>query len=151
MNYLFSFIFLVAAAFTYKQENKTLANLPCYQKANLQIEDSVFYVDHIDSVNTFYLIYASHAKGKIKIVSKKGSNNNCDKIQIKNSYTFSLHSIWTRPIMMGNVNVSPSLTPHVTGLYFDDSTVIRIDRDNGIYDLYDCDNLKGLCYFKPKE
>jgi len=48
--------------------------------------------------------------------------------------------------MIGNVNISPSQTPHVTGLAFDDSTIIRIDRKNGIYDLFNCDNILGLSY-----
>lgn len=112
--------------------------------------DSIFEVYRIDSINNFYLIYAKKADSIYKIVSSKKANMNCDNVKLHHKYYLPLQPIWTKPIMLGNVNVSPSQTPHVTGLYFDDSTIIKIDRSNGIYNLYNCENIQGLCYLKYK-
>jgi hypothetical protein len=108
--------------------------------------DSTFEVYKIDSVGTYYLIYASRADTLFKIVSKMIKNSNCADIKVNEKYNFSLHSIWTQPIILGNINVSPSQTPHVTCLSFDSLTTICLERDKGIYDLFDCKNIRGLCY-----
>ena len=127
------------------------------QKSNLEDRnglsdqiDSSFKVYKIDSINNYYLVYAKRHDSLFKIVSEKAINTNCEKIRVDNNYIMSLASIWTKPIMMGNLNVSPSMTPHVTCLGFDDSTSICIDRANGIYDLFTCDNLVGLGYLSKK-
>ena len=129
-------------------------NMPKSSETILQSADTErnfsYEVYNIDSVNNFYLIYVKKTDSIFKIVSSKTTNNNCEIIKLNQKYNFSLHSIWTKPIMIGNINASPSQTPEVTGLYFDDITIIRIDRENGIYDLYNCDNLQGLCYLKNK-
>ena len=117
-------------------------------KSGICLVDSVYQVYQIDSIHSYYLIYAKNNTGIIKIVSKKTFSNVCYNLKLNQNYYFSLHSIWTKPVMIGKINASPPLTPHVTCLGFDDSTSICIDREHGIYDLYDCDNLKGLCYSK---
>ena len=110
--------------------------------------DFSYEIYQIDSINDYYLVFAKKSDSLFKIVSAKTTNNSCERIQLNKKYALSLHSIWTKPIVINNTDVSPSQTPHVTGLGFDDSTTIKIDRANGIYDLYKCENLRGLCYLK---
>ncbi len=109
--------------------------------------DSIFTVRKIDSINNYYLIYAKRDNRWFKIVSKKESTMRNNRIKINTDYKFSLHSIWNEKIMIGGINVSPSQTPHVTCLGFDEKTTICIERDS-INDLFSSKNLKGLNYIK---
>ncbi|WP_374172813.1 hypothetical protein [Flavobacterium tructae] len=114
---------------------------------NTESIDSLFTVNKIDSVNNYYLVYLKKDKNWYKIVSKKDGAINSKKIKINSSYKFCLKSIWNQEILIAGVNVSPSLTPHVTCLGFDKETSICIERDS-INDLFVTKNLKGLFYIK---
>lgn len=117
------------------------------QFTNITESDSIFTVRKIDSINNYYLIYAKRDNKWFKIVSKKENDMRTNRIKINNDYKFSLHSIWNQKIMIGGINVSPSQTPHVTCLGFDEKTAICIERDS-INDLFSSKNLKGLSYIK---
>lgn len=110
--------------------------------AKSQIKN-LYGIYKIDSVNSYYLIYAKKRDSLYKIVSSKDGTNKGKKISINNFYKLNLVSIWNQPILINGVNVSPSTTPHVTCLGFDDSTNICIERDS-INDLHRADNLRGL-------
>lgn len=107
-------------------------------------EKEMYKINKIDSVNTYYLIYAKRKDTLYKIISKKESINNCKYLIVGGEYNFLLRSIWNQPIMIGNVNVSPSVTPEVTCLNFDDSTRICLEKDS-IKDIHISTNIKGLC------
>ena len=149
MKIFWTLFFFGVCTFSCNNKNAPKSSLAIIQSADTD-RDFSYEVYKIDSINNFYLIYAKKSDSIFKIVSSKTTNTNCESIKLSQKYNFSLHSIWTQPIMIGNVNVSPSQTPHVTGLRYDDSTTIWIDRAKGIYDLYSCDNLQGLCYLKKK-
>lgn len=124
--------------------NNTLAD----QRTAIQkTGDSIFTIYKIDSINNYYLIYGKKDDTLYKIVSKNTGILNCEKIKLSKDYFLSLNSIWRREILIGGVNVSPSVTPHVTCLYFNDSTAICLERDS-INDLYEARNLQGLCIKK---
>lgn len=110
--------------------------------------DSLYKVYKIDSINSYFVVYAEKAGGIYKIVSKKNVDKCKSKIVPDRYYHFELVSIWNQPTMINGVNVSPSITPNVTCLGFDDSTRICIERENSINDLYEARNLKGLCIIK---
>jgi hypothetical protein len=106
---------------------------------------SSYKVYKIDSINTYYLIYAKKGDSLFKIVSKKESMINCsNKIRLNVSYSFKLHSSLTG-LRIGNVLVSPAELPHVSCYTYDDSTKICVERDS-INDLHHADNIKGLCF-----
>ena len=109
-------------------------------------QDITFKIYQIDSINNYYIVYAKRHDSLYKIVAQKTTNSNCSKIEIGKNYRMTLYSIWTKPLIINGVDVSLSSTPHVTCLGFDDSTSICIDRANGIFDLFTCRNLNGLCY-----
>ncbi len=117
---------------------------PTVDNSRKDIDSSLYKVYKIDSINTYYLIYAKRKDSLYKVVSKKGENvESLITIKIGGQYDLKLNSIWTKKIMIGGVNVSPSVTPNVTCLSFDDSTKICIERDS-INDLHQADNLLGL-------
>jgi hypothetical protein len=108
----------------------------------------LYKVYKIDSINNYYLIYAKRKDSLYKIVSKKQVTSNCANISLNQEYTFSLTSIWNQKIIIEGRNVSPSVTPHVTCLSFDDSTKICLEKDS-INDLFHADNVEGLCIKFP--
>jgi hypothetical protein len=115
-------------------------------KSSIRYEQVSYEVYKIDSVHSYYLIFAKRDDSLFKIVSKKDSSLAYRKIQAGQKYNLTLNSLWNQDIWIGNTNVKPSLTPNVTCLGFDDSTSICIDREHAIYDLFVTPSLKGLCY-----
>jgi hypothetical protein len=108
---------------------------------------SSYKVYKIDSINTYYLIYARKGDSLYKIVSKKNVVGNCDSvIRLNSSYEFELHSSLT-DFKIGKIVVSPKATLNVPCFYYDASTTICLEGDS-IRDLYYADNVKGLCFIK---
>lgn len=93
-----------------------------YARTEVRKDDSLFRIKKIDSINNYYLIYAKKGDSLYKIVSEKVRQQNCQRIKENGVYKLLLSSIWRENILIGNVNVSPSLTPHVNCLSFNDST-----------------------------
>lgn len=111
----------------------------------VEIQKKDFYkVYKVDSLNSYYLIYASGRDSLFKIVSKKELVKNCETIKIGKEYVFKLHSILSNRKIAGQ-DISPFALPHVSCYYFDDSTNICLERDS-INDLHRGDNIKGLCF-----
>ena len=106
---------------------------------------NLYNVYKIDSINSFYLIYARKEKSIYKIVSKKEQNQNCNSTIIMNGkYEFKLHSQSYNP-KTGKLDELPENSLLVNCFYYDDSTTICLERDS-INDLFYGDNIKGLCY-----
>jgi len=78
----------------------------------------------------------------------KVDNENCEFIEVGKEYPFNLTSFWSRPRMLGKINIAPSETPHVSCLSVDSITNICIDREHGINDVWETTDLRGLCYIK---
>ncbi|MFL9485558.1 hypothetical protein ACI6Q2_22445 [Chitinophagaceae bacterium LWZ2-11] len=103
-----------------------------------------YKVYKIDSVNNYYFIYAKRRDTLYKIVSRKEVVPNCTGIKLNQEYSFILSSLWTKPIVVGNVDVSPSTTPNVTCISLDGVTKVCLERDS-INDIFVAKNLRGLC------
>jgi hypothetical protein len=119
-------------------------------------EESV--VTKIDSINNFYIIYASKNNSKFKIISPKNTKKkikNCVEIAIENSYNFILKSgLEARkesPPIIGGIKLEPANYLDIHCYSYDDDTFICIEPEKGIYDLYSCENLVGLCFIKSKK
>lgn len=109
-------------------------------------KDYKYNVYKIDSINSYYLIYARKGDSLFKIVSKKDKNLLCKSIIQNHYYEFKLHS-QTGEVKIGNVIIPVSL--HVNCFGYDDSTSICLERDS-ITALYHGDNIKGLCFLANK-
>jgi hypothetical protein len=109
-------------------------------------EDLTYRVYKIDSINNYYLIYASKNDSLYKIVSKKETMKNCNRIQKNGEYDFKLHSTLSNR-HIGNMDISAKSLPHVNCFYYDEQTYICLERDS-INDLFHADNIKGLCFQK---
>ena len=106
-----------------------------------------YEVYKIDSVNSYYLVYAKRNDTLFKIIFRKAYSNTCIDLSVGKIYDLQLYSIWRQPIMVGGENMSPSANPHVNCLGFDDSTRICLERDS-INDLSMAENLQGLCLLR---
>lgn len=104
---------------------------------------SIYYkVCKIDSVNTYYLIYAERNDSIFKIVSKKEEVINPDKIKIGSCYEFALYSL-RNSLVIGGVKIAPVNYLDAPWFFVDESTAICIES-NCVGDLFFANNLKGL-------
>ena len=113
---------------------------------NLKTSSGPYLIYKIDSIHSYYLVYAKKNDSVYKILSKKAGFVSCSQLQVNKDYQMNLFSIWNQDIWVGGVNVNPALNLNVTCLGLDDSTSVCIERDKGIYDLFSTNDLKGLCY-----
>lgn len=113
----------------------------------LQNRDTVSYkVFKIDSINSYYLIYARKGDSLYKIISKKETIDNCNRISLHGEYDFNLHSILANKITNQTEEESQN-SLLVNCFVFDKLTTICLERDS-INDLDYADNIKGLCFIK---
>jgi len=108
--------------------------------------EATYRVYKIDSINTWYLIYARKGDSLYKIVSKKMEVRGCNRIEVDKQYEFLLHSRIYGYTIAGKT-ILPQNTLLVNCFSFDDSTNICLERDS-INDLHYADNIKGLCFIK---
>jgi hypothetical protein len=144
---LFLYIIFIFSCRNIKLFNNRDKSIP--QKYSLNMGEAVYKIYKIDSINNYYLLYASRNDSLYKIVSQKETISNCQQIIVNQVYALKLHSIWKHKLLIGSVDVSPSAIYQVTCLAFNDSTKICIERDS-INDLHYADNIRGLCFMKGK-
>ncbi len=140
-NSLILFIFLIV----YVQTQLKLSNKAMRGNNQYAFTDSSYLVYKIDSVNSYYIIYAKKDGGRYKIVSKKENIDKCKCIKINENYNFLLHSGLSSKVRIGNLSFSPNETKEVTCFAYDKTTTICLEGDT-IKDLYYADNIKGLCF-----
>ena len=118
----------------------------CYptKKNRLKTNLITYTVYKIDSVNSYYLIYATRENNRYKIVSKKTTNVCSNKILINGKYPFKLSPTLSNRTVAGKV-LLPQNTLLVNCFSYDDSTRVCLE-DNMVRELYRAENIKGLCF-----
>ena len=96
--------------------------------------ENKFKIINIDSIETVYIIYAERRDSIIKIVTKKGKLNDCRPIVIGRSYD----------LKVGTLIENLAGKRHVGGVKYN-GIIIKLEGDKVIWDLFFCENLKGLC------
>ena len=114
---------------------------------NSENPDSCYYrIYKIDSVNTYYVIYAKKMDSIFKIISPKVRNTGCSKITVGKIYKLNLYSLL---FVKGKPVIPANLLYQLSGWSVDDSTTINFEGDS-IRNLYQAKNLKGLCLINKK-
>ena len=127
VNTLYSVIaaFLVFCSCKMQLSNSTSQN----SDVNVFRSDSLWNVYKIDSINSYYVIYAEKNHKFYKIISKKNLDNCDEKIQKNLKYNFLLKSIWSESFMIGNTKIVPSQSLGINCFYFvDDLLGTRFDK-----------------------
>ncbi|OXA89972.1 hypothetical protein [Flavobacterium hercynium] len=106
------------------------------EKENELSKVGKFEIVKMDSIDNIYLLYARRNDSIIKIVSMKQINNNCKKIRIGNYYSLKIKSFFGdnfhQKLDIKGVKVS--------------NTVIKLEGNEVIWDLFSSQNLSGQCY-----
>ncbi|MBI1781154.1 MAG: hypothetical protein HYR66_07255 [Sphingobacteriales bacterium] len=105
--------------------------------------DTSYKVYKIDSINNFYLIYASKKGIRYKIVSQKRSCESDNKIQKDGYYGFELSS------MLYDLDDIKIAVGAPGGCVYVDS-ITKICIEDSIPDLKLAKNIKGLCFEKKE-
>jgi len=105
-------------------------------------DNAKYEVYKIDSINSYYLVYAKKGDSLFKIVSKKENAINQQKISVNKSYNFTLHSMSSQAPTINGIKLKPVNYMDVNCFRFDEET--NICKEEKMYDLYFVDNLQGL-------
>ena len=134
-------LLLVIASMTGCSQSKSAMNIN-------YSENFRYKVTRIDSINNWYLIYAVKGDTTYKIVSRKEGKQECNKISVGDYYRFILHSRKNSSPMIGGVRIVPQNHLDISCYSYDENT--RICLEEGVYDLYSAQNIKGMCYLESK-
>ncbi len=114
---------------------------------NIETKVLKYKIVELDSINDWYIIYASRNKNTYKIVSKKEKKCRGEsRLEIGKSYKLYLYSKKENPPKMGNLIVHPVNNLDVQCYSYDENTEICIEPKRQIFDLFSAKNLEGLCY-----
>lgn|SRR5690606_583709 len=119
----------------------------CSKKMNPPVleKPTLFKINKIDSINSYYLIYSVKDNKKYKIVSKKDTRERieCKNVLKENSYyDFELENLIPEVESSNPLENKPTF-PVLSCYVFDDDT--KICEENEMEILYKVKNLKGLC------
>jgi len=103
------------------------------------------YINRIDSINDYYIIYArERIKGhNYKIISKKVQCESKNKIKLGGTYNLEISSIFTAMINGKEEYIGDNLYC----ITINDSRFCK-EPENLIFDVSKSKNLNGLCYIK---
>lgn len=124
------------------------AIISCTNYTNIKDISKEYTIEKIDSLNSYYLIYAKKNNSLFKIVSKKDYIRGHRKIKIGSNYKLYLQSRKSQAPVINGVKISPINIIDIMCYNYDNNTEICTDEKNGISDLYSTKNLKGLYYIK---
>jgi hypothetical protein len=117
------------------------------KQINKEHNKDTFLINKIESKNNWYIVYANRHDSTYMIVSKRPeiANPKWEKIKVGNYYNLKLNSII--PVING-VKMLPMNYLDYSGISLDERTVVNINPEKGIYDIYSSTNLKGLFLMK---
>lgn len=129
--------------FVQNEKERTIYTTPTCEK---------YFVNKIDSINEYYIVYAKKDSVNYKIVSKKTKLDTTSKIiKEKNFYCLQLTPLMKRDSLFG-YPLSGSYHNKVSErcIVFDNNTTIC--NEKGVYDLlYKAENLLGLYVITKNE
>lgn len=117
-----------------------------------KLENSNYLITKIKTINSWVIIYAEKLNSQYKIVVRKDtvSYSSCnEKIVVGNYYDLELISRRDNVPIINGIKLQPMNYLDIKCFSYDENTEICIEPENGIYDLYYTENIKGLCYIKP--
>jgi hypothetical protein len=123
---------------------------PKRHKVEFVNKQNEYRIDKIDSVNNWYLFYASKRDSLYKIVVRKNMNySDCKrKLRVGKYYDLLLQSTFNKPLVINGTEIVVMNPLDVNCHSFDEETYICIDPKKGIYDLYYTTDVIGMCYVK---
>ena len=132
-------LLVLLSAYSSCQTKKTVT-----QSAN--INEAKYGITRIDSVNSYFIIYAEKDYRPYKIVSKKQSLHDCQKLKIGQFYGLHLKRLLHKSISTSQGMFPANDVELKNCIELDDST--EICRERYMDDIYETDNIRGLCYIK---
>jgi len=113
------------------------------RQSNQKQETDSFLISKIETKNDWYIVYANRHDSTYMIVSKKAEivNPTWNKIKVGNYYNLKINSII--PVING-VKMMPVNYLDFAGISLDERTIVNINFNKGIFDIYSAEKLKGL-------
>lgn len=118
-------------------------------KSDLCME-SGYEVCRIDSIKNWYIIYAERNDSVFKIVSIKKAGCLCKMISIGEKYNLSLQKRFENVLSSNGLKLIPMNYLSVQNTSYNEDTDVFVEHEDGVFELYTCVNLSGLCLKIPK-
>jgi hypothetical protein len=100
------------------------------------LNEDKYKIIKIDSINSIYILYVKRNDSVLKVVSIKKVEEKCDRVKVGERYSLNLKSYFS-------TNIYQKLD--VAGFKVDE-TIIKLEGNGVIRDLFSTKNLCGLCY-----
>lgn len=113
-------------------------------KSDLCVE-SGYEVCRIDSIKNWYIIYAERNDSVFKIVSMKKAESQCNMIFIGERYNLSLQKRIENVLSSNGLKLIPMNYLSIQNTSYNEDTDVFIEHEDGVFELYTCVNLSGLC------
>lgn len=113
-------------------------------KSDLYVESS-YEVCKIDSIKNWYIIYAERNDSVFKIVSIKNAVSQCKMISIGEKYNLLLQKRIENVLSSNGLKLMPMNYLGVQNTSYNEDTDVFIEHEDGVFGLYTCVNLSGLC------
>ena len=108
-----------------------------------------YLIEKIKSVNNWYVIYASKGDSLFKIIVKNEKVTACrQKVAVGGYFSLSLHSVGRQLYSIDGKPVQMMSYLEIQCHVYDDKTEFCTEPKKGIYDLYNTNDIVGLCYVK---
>ncbi len=106
----------------------------------------LFKVEEIDTMNDWHIIYSTKGDSTYMIVSSNETIiiDKGEKIEIGKYYPFQLISL----TIINGTKTIPLNYLDFTGVRLDEETLVNINPEKGIYDIYTSKNVVGLRFVK---
>jgi len=133
------YLFLALSIFPYSFICNTKASNGVNETKSNKGKQKYFKILKIDSIQKVYVIYASKNDSTFKIVSaKKDSFAACVQIRKGKFYDLKIISIFPQ-----NFYQKKDISNARFG-----GTLVKLEGNDVVWDLFVCENLSGLCYIK---
>ena len=133
---------------TFTNRERNTANTSIYDECT--IDSTAYKVMEIKKENSWYFIYLQRNDSIFKVVSHEPRyitllETNNHKIEEGRKYNLTLISWKNTKLVVDGINYWP--LGFSDGATLDSITTVRLEPENGIWDLYDAEELVGLYYF----
>jgi len=125
-----------------------ILGIVCLSSFTKNSNDSIaidYTVIKVDSIKNWYLIYVSRNDSIFKIASIKNQNCTCERISVGKQYLLELQKRVENVLSKDGLKILPMNYSDVSGLSFNQNTDVFMSLEKGIFGLYSCRNIKGLC------
>jgi len=120
--------------------------LSSYTEKSYSCNEKDYLITKIDSINNWYVILAKRNDSVFKIVSRNHEKKCCERISVNRQYKLLLQKRMENVLSPNGLKLIPMNYLDIQNINYNPDTDIVLPNEEGIFGLYTCTNLTGLCF-----